>query len=74
MCSYVATELVKQLLEKGYNVRGTVRSTSNEDKIEHLIKLGEALPGTITLHEADNLVEGSFDDVVKGARYVFHTA
>lgn len=30
--------------------------------------------GTLTLHEADLLEEGSFDAVVKGARYVFHTA
>ena len=38
---YIGTELVKQLLEKGYNVRGTVRSTSNTDKIQHLTKLAE---------------------------------
>ena len=30
--------------------------------------------GTLTLHEADLLREGSFDDVVRGARIVFHTA
>ena len=30
--------------------------------------------GTLTLHEADLLKEGSFDAVVKGARIVFHTA
>jgi hypothetical protein len=34
----------------------------------------QALPGTLTLHEADLLKEGSFDEVVKGAKYVFHTA
>lgn len=38
---FIGTELVKQLLEKGYNVRGTVRSTSNTDKIQHLTKLAE---------------------------------
>jgi nucleoside-diphosphate-sugar epimerase len=71
---YVATETVKQLLEKGYNVRATVRSVSNKDKVAHLEKLAEALPGTLTLHEADLLKEGSFDEVVKGADYVFHMA
>ena len=38
---YIGTELVKQLLEKGYNVRGTVRSTTNTEKTEHLTKLAE---------------------------------
>ncbi len=74
LCRYVATEAVKQLLEKGYTVRATVRSVSNQDKVEHLVRMGNALPGKLTLHEADNLVEGSFEDVVKGADYVFHMA
>lgn len=30
--------------------------------------------GTLTLHEAELLVDGSFDEVVKGSRIVFHTA
>jgi GDP-D-mannose dehydratase len=42
---YVGTEVTKQLLEKGYTVRATVRSTSNKDKVAHLLALGEALPG-----------------------------
>lgn len=40
---YVATELIKQLLSKGYNVRGTVRSLSNKEKISHLEKLSEVI-------------------------------
>ena len=43
---YVATEVINQLLAKGYNVRGTVRSVAATDKVAHLQKLGEALPGT----------------------------
>lgn len=70
----MATEVVKQLLEKGYTVRATVRSISKADKVSHLLSLGHALPGKIVLYEADNLVEGSFDAVVHGATYVFHTA
>ena len=70
---YVATQVVKQLLEKGYSVRGTVRSTSS-DKVKILNALSEALPGSLTLHQADLLKEGSFDAVVKGASVVFHVA
>lgn len=70
----MATEVINQLLAKGYNVRGTVRSVAAKDKVAHLVKLGEALPGKLTLHEADLLKQGTFDEVVKGADYVFHTA
>jgi GDP-D-mannose dehydratase len=52
---FVASELVKQLLEKGYTVRGTIRSLQNESKVQHLRRLDQALPGSLTLHEADLL-------------------
>jgi uncharacterized protein YbjT (DUF2867 family) len=42
---YIGTELVKQLLEKGYNVRATVRSKQDATKVQPLVRLGEALPG-----------------------------
>ncbi|KAK9841363.1 hypothetical protein WJX74_004546 [Apatococcus lobatus] len=71
---YVATELVKQLLEKGYDVRATVRSVSAKEKVRHLELLGQALPGNLVLCEGDLLKPGSFDEAVKGADYVFHTA
>lgn len=71
---YIAVELVKQLLAKGYNVRGTVRSTKDKSKVSSLDALAKALPGTLELFEADLLQEGSFDEAVKGADVVFHTA
>jgi nucleoside-diphosphate-sugar epimerase len=71
---FVATELVKQLLSLGHNVRGTVRDPSNKTKTAHLRALADALPGTLTLF-AGNLTEtGSFDKTVAGATYVFHVA
>jgi len=71
---YVASELVKQLLEKGFDVRGTVRSLAKTEKFEHLQLLDAALPGTLQLLEADLLKEGTFDECAKDAKYVFHTA
>ena len=71
---FIATQVVKQLLEKGYEVRATVRSAAAKDKVQALLDLGEAFPGTVTLYEADLLKEGSFDAAVKGADFVFHTA
>jgi nucleoside-diphosphate-sugar epimerase len=68
---FVASHIVKQLLEKGYDVRGTVRSLANGAP---LLRLADALPGTLQLFEADLLKEGSFDAAIEGARFVFHTA
>ncbi len=38
---FVASEVVKELLIKGWNVRGTVRSLSKQDKVAHLEALGK---------------------------------
>ena len=71
---YIGSEVVKQLLEKGYVVRGTVRSKANTSKVQHLLKLADALPGKLELFEADLLKAGDFDEVVRGADFVLHTA
>ena len=72
---YVATELVKQLLEDGYNVNGTVRSIVDEKVIGHLKKFGKAFPGsTLTLLEADLYDVSSFTKALKGCKVLFHTA
>ena len=42
---FVAHELVKELLSRGYDVHGTVRSTKDATKLAVLRALGEALPG-----------------------------
>ncbi|MEZ4937869.1 MAG: aldehyde reductase [Crocinitomicaceae bacterium] len=71
---YIASWIVKFLLEDGYLVRGTVRSTKAFAKIAHLVKLQETFPGKLELFEADLMQEGSFDQAVKGAQIVIHTA
>ncbi|KAG0558570.1 hypothetical protein KC19_10G038700 [Ceratodon purpureus] len=67
---FIASWLVKLLLDRGYTVRGTVR---NAEKSKHLLEL----PGAserLTLVEADLLKPGAFDSVVQGCDGVFHTA
>lgn len=71
---YLAGEVIHQLLAKGYNVRGTVTNVEDRKKTSPLLALRRALPGKLTLTEADLFEPGSFDDVIKGADYVFHTA
>ena len=52
---YIATEVVKQLLEGGYNVRATVRSKKNLTKVQHLLDFAACLPGSLSLHEVRHL-------------------
>ncbi len=71
---YVASWVVRYLLDEGATVRATVRDASRDDKVGHLRALAETRPGTLELHEADLLVPGSFDEIVRGASVVMHTA
>ena len=70
---YCATETIKQLLERGYSVRGTVRAQEASD---HLLALGAVLPGKIELFEADlcDANKGAFDRALTGCSTLFHMA
>jgi uncharacterized protein YbjT (DUF2867 family) len=59
---FIAGSVVQLLLERGYQVRGTVRSLADETKVRHLRELFPALQ----LFEADLLTEGSFDEACQG--------
>ncbi|KAG9454269.1 hypothetical protein H6P81_007173 [Aristolochia fimbriata] len=69
---YVASVLVRQLLDGGYIVNATVRDPGNQAKVSHLLKL----PGSerLKLFRADLTVEGSFNDPINGCDLVFHVA
>ena len=71
---YVASWLVKYLLEDGFIVRATVRDKSNQKKVGHLLKLEQAHPGKLTFHNADLFDSGAFDEAMTGCELVFHTA
>jgi GDP-D-mannose dehydratase len=61
--------LTKQLLERGYTVRATVRDRLSPS-IAHLSGLGKALPGKLEIIEADLILKGAFDKAMEGAKYV----
>lgn len=71
---FVASHLVWQLLERGYDVRTTVRSLANPAKVAPLRDLAERYPGRLTLAEADLLKPSSFDEPADGCEVVFHVA
>lgn len=70
---FIASHIVKQLLEKGYTVRGTVRNAADKEKNAHLWNL----PGAserLQLFSAELLQPNAFDEPVQGCFAVFHTA
>ncbi|KAK9913030.1 hypothetical protein M0R45_036857 [Rubus argutus] len=70
---YIASWLVKLLLQQGYTVKATVRDPNDPTKAQHLLSLDGAKE-RLHLFKADLLEEGSFDPVVDGCHGVFHTA
>jgi nucleoside-diphosphate-sugar epimerase len=71
---YIASWLVKYLLEDGIDVHATVRDPSNDTKVGHLKQMAKDSPGTLTLFAADLLDDGAFDEAMAGCELVFHTA
>ncbi|KAK4419581.1 Cinnamoyl-CoA reductase 1 [Sesamum alatum] len=70
---YIASWLVKFLLQRGYAVKACVRDLDNPKKTQHLLALDGAKE-RLHLIKADLLEQGSFDAVVDGCDGVFHTA
>ncbi|PIA53490.1 hypothetical protein AQUCO_00900231v1 [Aquilegia coerulea] len=70
---YIASWLIKLLLQRGYTVNATVRDPNDIRKTEHL----RELPGAnerLHLFKANLLEQGSFDAIIDGCEGVFHTA
>ncbi|KAJ0837603.1 putative cinnamyl-alcohol dehydrogenase [Helianthus annuus] len=70
---YIASWVVKLLLDRGYTVHATVRSLDDPKKTQHLLALDGAKE-RLSLFEANLTAEGSFDSAVSGCVCVFHTA
>lgn len=72
---FLGSHVTKLFLEDGgFRVRGTVRSTSNEQKIEPLKKAFGENFDKLELVEADLLNADSLLKAIEGATYVVHTA
>ncbi|XP_042980219.1 phenylacetaldehyde reductase-like isoform X2 [Carya illinoinensis] len=70
---YIASWLVKLLLQRGYTVNASVRDPNDPKKTEHLLMLDGAKE-RLHLFKADLLEEGSFDSLFDGCEGVFHIA
>ncbi len=71
---YVASWVVKQLLEEGITVHAAVRSPENDKKVGHLKQIAQNTPGELKLFKADLLTPGAYKEAMKGCELVYHTA
>lgn len=71
---YLASWIIKLLLEEGINVNATVRDPSNSKKVDHLTALAKASAGNLKLFKSDLLDPGSFDEPMCDCELVIHTA
>lgn len=71
---YVASWLVKRLLEEGITVHAAVRNPNNESKISHLKTAADKSPGAIKFFSSDLMKPGSYKEAMEGCELVYHTA
>lgn len=70
---FIASWLVKLLLQRGYTVKASVRDLHDPKKTAHLLSLDGAKE-RLHLFKANLLENGSFDAAIEGCEGVFHTA
>ncbi|MDB9724860.1 NAD-dependent epimerase/dehydratase family protein [Salibacteraceae bacterium] len=71
---YVASWLVKRLLDEGITVHAAVRNPANKAKIQHLLDIAESSKGELKFFKADLLSSGSYKAAMEGCELVYHTA
>ena len=71
---YVASWLVKKLIEKGHTVHASVRNINDSSKTDHLKSVTKANTNKLKIFEADLLINDSFNKAMQGCSVVFHTA
>jgi nucleoside-diphosphate-sugar epimerase len=72
---FVAAECILQLLNAGYHVKTTVRSTGRKNDVLEMLKNGEATNvDNLTFAVADLTKDDGWTSAVDGCKYVLHVA
>jgi len=73
---YLAGWIIKQLLETGWTVKGSVRDLKATDKVEHLQKISSQTGDRLQFVQLDLLQsdQNEWNEAVKDCTYVIHTA
>ncbi|MEN8161849.1 MAG: NAD-dependent epimerase/dehydratase family protein, partial [Myxococcota bacterium] len=70
---YVGSHVVLALLQRGFEVRACVTDTGKAEKTAHLLAMNEAgHSGRVSLHQANLLEEGSYDEALAGCAGLLH--
>ncbi len=71
---YIASWLVKKLLDKGFTVHAAVRNPDDKDKIAHLEQASNLSKGSIKFFATNLLSPDSYKRAMEGCSLVYHTA
>ena len=71
---FIGANISKQLLEKGYNLRGAVRNLDKANKIVDALSAMGCDTSGIELVEVDLGSDAGWSDAVKDCRYIQHIA
>jgi hypothetical protein len=71
---YLASWIVKNLLDDGIEVHATVRDPSDQFKVKHLSSIAEKSDADLKLFKADLLEPGSFEEAAANCELIIHTA
>jgi len=71
---YVASWLVKKLLDNGITVHAAVRSPENDKKVGHLKAAAANSKGTLKFFKADLLTPNAYKAAMQDCELVYHTA
>jgi nucleoside-diphosphate-sugar epimerase len=72
----VASELIRQLLSRGYAVKATVRCAADSPRLQYLRDIADKGEGTLQLVQVTDIQHPSeaLDSALEGVTYVFHVA
>ncbi len=71
---FIALHCVRELLQEGYRVRGTLRSLDKEPAVRAALALDEEADSRLSFVVANLLEDDGWPAAVEGARYVLHIA
>ncbi|MDP5172176.1 MAG: NAD-dependent epimerase/dehydratase family protein, partial [Bacteroidia bacterium] len=71
---YVASWLVKRLLDEGMTVHAAVRNPNDDKKLKHLKEVAAKASGKLIFFKSDLLKPGSYSEAMQGCELVYHTA
>ena len=71
---YIASWVIKNLLEQGHTVHATVRDLNKKKSFAHLENIANQSTGKLKLFEANLLEAHSFDAAMQGCEVVLHMA